>query len=484
MEEDYFDEDSNDDLDDKEKERLIERFEKMINNDSIAYFDSDDYAIVFDHYFYTGKINKAQKALSLALKQFPDSQELKLKKVHYFLYLEKNEEALKLLIETDNESFSDVETLLEQAYLYAQLRSFDKSLAKYQQLIEIENQDEEYIEDVYLGISDVYDQMGDTKKSLYYLQQALEIDPENEFLLSNVVEVFYELGDEDEKYEVIDYLIKFTNKYPLFTAAWSYLGLVYTEVGLLEKAVEAFDNALALDDNNEEALSYQMNTFFKLNERKKANEAFYALLQISQFKELAWYQLADNLSKIEDYSSALFAFQKSIDENPRFSLSFVGKAMVYAQMEQFNNAIKNLQKALDIDANNFEYWLLLGEYLCDADRDDDAKMVYEHLAKHFPKESDTWLSYSDFYAFKKNDINNAIDILFKGIEIQLDNIAYLYRMANYFFLKKDVLQGTSYLQLAYVSKPDMLNDFFEYDETMYDIPEVIDFVTNINNNIE
>ena len=38
------------------------------------------------------------------------------------------------------------------------------------------------MEDVYLGMSDVYEQMGDTKQSLYYLQQALEIDPDNKFL--------------------------------------------------------------------------------------------------------------------------------------------------------------------------------------------------------------------------------------------------------------------------------------------------------------
>ena len=46
MDEDYFDEEMNEDFGDTERERLIERFEKMMDNDTVYYFDSDDYAIV------------------------------------------------------------------------------------------------------------------------------------------------------------------------------------------------------------------------------------------------------------------------------------------------------------------------------------------------------------------------------------------------------------------------------------------------------
>ena len=59
-----------------------------------------------------------------ALKQFPDSARFKIKKVHYLLSLGKEVEARKLMAETDdNDGFKDADTLLEQAYLYTQLRS-------------------------------------------------------------------------------------------------------------------------------------------------------------------------------------------------------------------------------------------------------------------------------------------------------------------------------------------------------------------------
>ena len=481
MKEDYFDDNFDDESEDKEREQLIERFEKMVENESFDFFDNDDYAFVFDHYFYTGKLNKAQKALSMGLKQYPDSLELKLKKVHYLIYSQKHDEALKILHETDTVFFDEPEILIEQAYLYAQLRAFEESIEKYNKVLGIEKENNQFVEDVFIGLSDVYEQMGELKKALYYMKKALDLDPENEFLLSNVSDAFYDILQEDEMHEVVDYFIEFLDKNPMSSAGWCYLGLAYTEMELYEKAVEAFDYALALDDRNEEALLYEMNTYFKLDERKKANEIFVTLLQVSQFKEMVWYQLADNLYKIGDYESALLSFQKSIDENERFSLSHAGKAITYAAMEQFDIAIESLQKAIDLDTNNPEYWLLMAEYLSDAQRNDEAEVTFQYLAERFPKDHDTWLSYSNFYILN-DEINHAVDIMYEGIEKQQDNISYLYRMANYYFIKEDNIQAMSYLQLAYTSNPDLLAEFFEYDDTMYNIPEVIEFLSNINNN--
>ncbi|MDD3280763.1 MAG: tetratricopeptide repeat protein [Bacteroidales bacterium] len=478
MQEDFFDDNFNEDSQDREMEHLIERFDKMLETNIPVFFDRDDYALIFDHYFFTGKLNKAQKVLSLGIKQFPDAMELQLKKVHYLIYSQKNEEALKILEEADKVLFAETEMQLEQAYLYAQLNKFDKSIEKYENLLKIRDDEHIFLEDVYLGLSDVYEQMEEGKKSLHYLKKALELDPENEYLISSVSDAFYNVAKEDEKYEIVDYFINFLDKNPMSSIGWCYLGLAYMEVDLYEKAIESFDYALALDENNEEALLYSMQTYFKLNDTKKANDTFLVLMQISQFKEMVWHQLGDNLYKSGDNEGALFAFQKSIDENPNFYLSYVSKAIVYAAMENYNHAIESIDKAIALEQNNAEYWLLKSEYLCDAERNEEALLTFQYIAKHFPQESDTWLLYSDFYV-SIDAIDQAIQILFEGIEKQSDNISYVYRMANYYYLKEDIIQGNSYLHLAFASNPELLSEFFEYDENMYNIPDVIEFLAHI-----
>jgi len=480
MQEDFFDDNFNEDSEDNEMGHLIERFDNMLNTNTPDFFDIDDYAYIFDHYFYTGKLNKAQKALSLGIKQFPNAIWLQLKKVHYFIYSQKNEEALKILEETDKLLFPETEMLLEQAYLYAQLKKYDKSIEKYEKLLTVEDNEHTFLEDVYLGLSEVYEQTGEDEKSLHYLKKALELDPENEYLISNVSEAFYNIAKEDEKHQIVDYFIGFLDKNPMSSIGWCYLGLAYLEIALYEKAIESFDYALALDENNEEALLYSMQTYFKLNDTKKANETFLNLLEISQLKEIAWYELGDNLYKSGDNEGALFAFQKSIDENPNYYLSYVSKAIVFAAIENYTNAIENIDKAIALQQKIAEYWLFKSQYLCEADREDEALLILQYVAKEFPLESDTWLIYSDFYVTMDN-IDQAIYILFKGIEKQPDNISYVYRMANYYYLKEDTVQGNSYLHLAYASNPDLLSEFFEYDENMYNIPDVIEFLSHIKN---
>jgi len=479
MEDDFFD-NFNDDSDDFEHLELIERFEKMLDTHTTSFFDKDDYALLFEHYFYSGKMNKAQKALSLGLKQYPDSIMLQLKKVHYLIYTQKQDEALKLLNENDNNVFDNTDILLEKAYLFAQLKQYDQSIKIYKKLLQLENEEKGFLEDIYLGLADVYEQKGDEKKTLKCLQKALELDPDNEYLISGVSDAFFNVVNEEEKHEIVSYFFDFVQKNSFSSAAWCYLGIAYYEINLYEKAIESFDYALALDEKNEEALLYEMKSYFKLNERKKANEVFFTLLNMTRFKDLLWHQLGNSFYEAEEYENALVSYQNSIDENDEFSISYAGKAFVYAAQNDYNKAIESIRKAIELDRENPEYWLLLGEYLNRNGKINEAEEMFTFAADHFPNESDVWLFYSDFYVMNQQ-VEKAIEVLYKGIDIHPDNISYLYRMANYYYLKDDAIQGNSFLTLAYISSPELLDEFLEYDEKMYDIPDVVNFLTNINN---
>jgi tetratricopeptide (TPR) repeat protein len=120
-------------------------------------------------------------------------------------------------------------------------------------------------------------------------------------------------------------------------------------------------------------------------------------LEISQLKEIAWYELGDNLYKSGDNEGALFAFQKSIDENPNYYLSYVSKAIVFAAIENYTNAIENIDKAIALQQKIAEYWLFKSQYLCEADREDEALLILQYVAKEFPLESEPGFIFPNFY---------------------------------------------------------------------------------------
>ncbi len=478
MEDDFFDDNLSDDYDNREKKQLIERFDKMIETNKQVYFDSDDYAIAFDHYFYTGKTNKAKTVLQLGLKLFPNSLHLQLKKVSYLIYSQKTGEALNLLLETDKALFSDPDIQLEQAHLYVRLKRLDNAIKKYQELLNFNDEYVDYKEDAYMGLAEIYERMGNKRKALNYLKKALDLNNDNELLLLNILNLYYDTESGSDNYEIIDFFVDYLNKNPFSSMAWCYLGIEYTQNNLLEKAIEAFNYSLAIDEKAEESLVYLMSIYFNTNEYDKANEIFESLIKVTDFKEIAWQQLAESLFGIKNYESALMAYQKSIDINPDFIPSYTGMAMTYAAIKQYNKAIENIKKAVELDVEDADAWFLLADYLMESDKQNEAEIIYQHIAERFPKEHYTWLDYSNFY-LSNDDVNQAINVLVYGIEFQQDNISYIYRLANYHFIKEDNLIALSFLQMAYLSNSDLLHEFFEYDDSMYNIPEVIDFLEKI-----
>ena len=64
----------------------IDRFEKMINENSLLFFDSFEFENIISYYLENGKIDYARKATNLSLSQHPSSTNLILLKVELYIY--------------------------------------------------------------------------------------------------------------------------------------------------------------------------------------------------------------------------------------------------------------------------------------------------------------------------------------------------------------------------------------------------------------
>ena len=75
----------------------IYRFEKMINDNSLLFFDSFEFENIISYYLENGKIDYARKATNLSLSQHPSSANLILLKVELYIYENKINKADELL---------------------------------------------------------------------------------------------------------------------------------------------------------------------------------------------------------------------------------------------------------------------------------------------------------------------------------------------------------------------------------------------------
>ena len=85
----------------------VSKFEKMVKENKVIFFDSLEFENIISFYLDTGKLAYAKKALKLSLSQHPSNTNLSLFEVEIFIQEDKLENALEivnsiLMIEDNN----------------------------------------------------------------------------------------------------------------------------------------------------------------------------------------------------------------------------------------------------------------------------------------------------------------------------------------------------------------------------------------------
>ena len=85
----------------------ISKFEKMVKENKVLFFDSLEFENIISYYLDSGKLVYAKKALKLSLSQHPSNTNLSLYEIEIFIQEEKFEHALDLInsilmVETNN----------------------------------------------------------------------------------------------------------------------------------------------------------------------------------------------------------------------------------------------------------------------------------------------------------------------------------------------------------------------------------------------
>ena len=81
----------------KKPNELIDRYEEMLRGTVSCYFDTDEIDEISDYYESKGQLSKALHAIEFGLNLHPDNVDLKLKEARYMLYLDRADEAKRIM---------------------------------------------------------------------------------------------------------------------------------------------------------------------------------------------------------------------------------------------------------------------------------------------------------------------------------------------------------------------------------------------------
>jgi tetratricopeptide (TPR) repeat protein len=246
----------------------------------------------------------------------------------------------------------------------------------------------------YEELTDLYLALGRSADATAQAQEALKLDPENVDAHRMLGRVYFSQinksaqGPIDERALrlALQEFQKVTEKDPKDADSWVTLGRLYAGSNDVANAEKAYNAALAVEPDNEEALTGLAMVYGNMGDTAKAIEKLKA------------------------------ATDKSPNER---SLMILAKA--YEDQKNYKDAAETLKKALEMQPENTQLAHSLAEDLFFSDQYDEALKVYQELAAHNPKDAIIPLRMADIYS-SKHDYAKAHEAIDQAKKLDPDGL--------------------------------------------------------------
>jgi tetratricopeptide (TPR) repeat protein len=312
-----FMEESFDSYFDGETLSLVGRFESMIREEQHFFFDVDEFEEIIEYYFYKSEQRKAFLTINQALEQHPGCPSILLKLAQLKVNIHKDHEALRILRELDHMETSDSDLHMAKGNLYSQLEKPEKAIEEYRKAAK----GADYVDEIHASIAFEYETMGKYDKAIDHLLEALEINPGNDPALYEFA-FCCEVSQQTER--CISYLLSFIDRQPYSVAAWFNLGIAYSNLDLHEKAIEAYDYVLAIDDTFSSAHFNKANCYANVGNYDKAIETYQETFYFEDAEPVTYYYIAECHEKLRKFDIAIDYYNKAAGLDPGFADAWLG----------------------------------------------------------------------------------------------------------------------------------------------------------------
>jgi tetratricopeptide (TPR) repeat protein len=179
--------------------------------------------------------------------------------------------------------------------------------------------------------------------------------------------------------------------YPFSELAWFNLAAAYQGIKLYEKAIDAYQYAVALDDKFDYAWRNMGDAYLRLRKYKEAIEVLQKVLELSRPEDVIYEAIGHCYDKLQNYAQARFNYRKATHLNQQDSQLFYKIACTYMNERLWDSAIKNLETAMSIQRNQPDYNLAMGQCYTELGRIEEAIQYFGSAVKSRPKNVNGWL---------------------------------------------------------------------------------------------
>ena len=449
---------------------LLHLFENLRTGASSVFLEEEAFEKIVDYFDDQEEPLKAMEAVDMGIEYFPFSAALLFKKADLLLVSRKYTDALDILEKAELLDGNDLNLYILKTDAYLALDQQEKAVALLEAAI-IHFEGEEKIE-LLFELADVYDDYEEFDKVFDCLLLILNEEPTNEEALYKICFWTDFTGRNEES---IRLHLKIIDEHPYNELAWFNLGAAYQGLKLYEKAIDAYQYSLVIDEKFDYAYRNIGDAFIRLKKYKEAIEALEKVLELSKPEEVIYEAIGHCYDRLRNYAQARFHYRKASHLNPDDSKLFYKIACTYYNEGQWASTIKQLESALKIHRHQFEYNLLMGEAKLQMAYVKEAIQYFSNAVRIKPKNIAGWealircLYQSEFYNEARQQVIAALDIT-NGKPLFL---FYLSAVLLALGKTKDALL---YLETAMQASPKALKKFIDLNPSILQNASVVDVI--------
>ena len=425
----------------------------MLKTNSFLFFDSNEYEEIIVYYIEIGNIFLAKKAISLALKQYPDSTILSLLHIEVLLLNNEVVKAEQIALKIYEIDPLNPEILIQKAKIYSKKKNHIKAI----ELLEEIKENSDLYYDALSLIGKEYLFIDDFENAKNIFIKCLKQDDFDYSILNNILYCFDSIGDSKS---TIKYLNSFLETNPYSEIAWHQLGKEYVKDKRYEEALSAFDFAIISDDSFVGAYIEMAKILEKLNRINEAIEKYEISIGINQPTTFALYRIGRCHYKLGNNDLALSYFIQTIEEDPIHDKAWMSIAIIYYNKNDFNESKNNLLKALEIDSDKIKYWELYAKINVKIDNFEEVELAIKEILSLGKLDVNT-LTFLTQTLIKIPKNESLIKGLLKSINLfpksAENEINYL--LSAIYFKILDNENAISHLKKAYFYNPAKYNYF-------------------------
>jgi tetratricopeptide (TPR) repeat protein len=453
-----------------EIEDLLRQYEDLRAGRKSSFLEEESFEIIIEYYNEKNNFFKALEVVDTALEYFPYSGQLFIKKADLLIATYHYDEALEILqqaefFDADN---IDIYILKTDAYLALDMHPKAADLLE-EALLTLEGEDRL---DLLFELADVYDDYEEFEKVFDCLKLILEQEPANEEALYKICFWTDFTGRNEESIRLHQQII---DEHPYSELAWFNLGSAYQGLKLYEKAIDAYQYAVVINDKFDYAYRNMGDAYIRLRKYKEAIEVLEKVGEITRPEDVIFEAIGHCYHKLGKFATARFNYRKASHINSSDSKLHYKIALTYIHEQKWDKAIAQLESALLIHKNVPDYNIALGQCAMQLKNYKDAVHYFSMAVRSRPKNVRGWKALITCL-YQSKHFEEAIQQCNAALKMTEEKPLLHFLYSGVLFEAGKPKEALIQLEAGLKKAPNLVKNFVDLSPAILQNPQVVDLL--------